>query len=193
MSATLESLDRDVKVGGSFTYIIKRGGKLEELEFESEDSIVPEEEIYRSLELYGVGTSTYDVTFTDKGGGQKVTPKLGLLLRIIDENDDQHRGIFITSITYDTAGPKSGFGQIAACILGAPYVGKINNDFWLSILGGRFGATLKLNESGGRTYVNLVHESYKPVKVKPTRSANAKPTKVVEDDDPFSDGEEEDE
>jgi hypothetical protein len=193
MVATLESLDREVKSGGVFTYVIKRNGKLEEIEFDSDDAIIPDEEIYRSLELYGIATETYEVTFREPGGEDKTTTKLGLLLRIIDENDAQHRGIFRTSITFESAGPKSGVGQIFACILGAPYTGKINNDFWLTVLGGRFGAALKMKETDSRVYINLVHGSFKPVKLKAGTKNGAKPVETPEPaSDPFSedDGEE---
>lgn len=178
MVATLSNLDREVHAGGSFTYVVKERNKLEEIEFSSDDAVVPDEEMYRCLEFYGVGTETYEVTFENE-----TSTKLPILLRIIDESDEQHECVFKTSITFESAGPKSGIGQIFTCILGEPFTGKIDNAFWLTVLGGRFGAALKLKEKDDRTYVNLVHGSYKPVKQK----ASKKPGRpIAADEDPFN-------
>lgn len=183
MSATLEQLNREVKAGGAYKYVIVKAGKLTEIEIEREDTIVPDEEMYRCLEFYGVATETYPVTFEGE-----TSTKIGLLLRIVDENDPQHKGIFLTSATFESVGPKSTMGQIVAAILGEPFTGTINDEFWLSVLGGRFGATLNLKVKADRTYVNLVHGSFKPARTKTA----AKPAgKTAPATDPFADDDEE--
>lgn len=180
MVATLSNLDRSVKAGGTFYYVIKRSNKLEELEFDVQDEIIPEEELYRCLELYGIATDTYQVEFDGK-----TTTKLGILLRIIDENDPQHKGIFRTSVSYEGCGPRSMIGQIFTAILGNPFIGEIDNELWKSVLGGRFGATLNIKDKGDRTYTNLVHGSFKPVK---SRAAKPAPAPALDpDEDPFGD------
>lgn len=181
MASMLANLDREVRVGGSGEYVIKRNGELEQITFESDQAVIPDEEMYRCLEFYGVGTETYEITFSAEGS-EKTATKLPILLRIIDEQDAQHREVFQVSINFDSVGPKSSFGQMVAAILGAPFVGSINDEFWESVLGGKFGAALSMRTNdNGRTYVNIVHGSAKPFKAKPSRAAKPK-----DEDDPFN-------
>lgn len=186
MATMLSALDREVRVGGSTEYVIKRNGGLEQITFESDQAVIPDEEMYRCLEFYGVGTETYEITFTAEGG-EKTATKLPILLRIIDEQDGQHRDVFQVSINFDSVGPKSSFGQMVAAILGAPFVGSINDEFWASVIGGKFGAALSMKTNdNGRTYVNLVYGSAKPFKAKAKTTAKPKDT---EEEDPFNENE----
>src|SRR5690349_520295 len=157
MVAALDNLNRVVTAGGSYKYVVKQGGELTEVEVEREDLIIPDEEQYRCLEFYGIATETYEVTFEGD-----TTTKIGVLLRIIDPNDAQHKGIFKTSVTFESCGPKSMMGQIFAAILGEPFVGTIDNGFWEKIIGGRFAASLNLKQKADATYANLIHGSIKP-------------------------------
>lgn len=182
MVASLEGLNREVTTGGVYRYVVKRSGKLEEIEVDRDDLIIPDEEQYRSLEFYGIATETYPVTFEGE-----TTQKISVLIRIIDTNDPQNKGVFKSSVTFESAGPKSTIGQIFAAIRGEPFVGQIDNDFWGEVLGGRFAASLNLKVKADATYVNLIHGSIKPSK---QRATTAKATPVA---DPFGDDTEEDE
>jgi hypothetical protein len=185
MATMLEALNREAKAGGPRDYVIKRNGELEQIEFDANDAVIPDETMYRCLELYGVATEPRTVTWED---GAKSALKLPTLLRIIDEADAQHREIMQVELNFDSVGPKSGFGQVAAAILGAPYIGRIDDAFWEKVIGGKFGASLSLKVAGdGRTFVNLVHNSAKPFKAKAKTTSKPKP---VEDDDPFNEDDE---
>jgi hypothetical protein len=139
--------------------------------------------MYRSLELYGVSPKTLTRTFDDKDSS-----RLPILVRIIDEGDDQNKGIFRSEIPYDFTGPRSTIGQLAIAILGEPWADRITQEFWAKMIGGRFGAALNLKEKGDRTYINLVHGSFKPVKAKSAK--NSAPVKNTDDEDPFSEDDE---
>jgi hypothetical protein len=177
MVASLENLNRQVTAGGSYRYVIKRSNQLEEIEVEREDLITPDEDAYRCLEFYGIAVDPYEVTFEGE-----TTTKINLLLRIIDESDAQHKGIFRTSVTFESCGPKSTFGQIAAAIMGEPFIGAIDNDFWLSILGGRFAASFTRKEKPDATYMNLVHGSPRPARAKTSKAPATGKANPFEDD-----------
>jgi hypothetical protein len=186
MVASLENLNREVRAGGgAYTYVVKQGGELAEVDIERDDLITPEEDAYRCLEFYGIATEPYTVTFANPGEEPKVTTKINILLRIIDQGDAQHKGIFSTSVTFESCGPKSTMGQIFAAILGEPFVGSINNDFWEKVIGGRFAATFTRKEKADATYMNLVHGSPRPAREKKAAKAAAPtpPANPFEDDD----------
>lgn len=180
MVATLENLNRTVKAGGSNTFVIKQGGELQELELEWEDEIVPDKSRYGSLEFFGIATQTRTMTWEDE-----TTEKIDLLIRIIDADDPQHKGLFRTSVTFESCGPKSTIGQIFTAILGEPFVGTIDNELWKRVLGGRFSSSLVAKEKGDRIYTNIVHGSVKPAK----RKASAKAAPV--DENPFDEDDDE--
>ena len=187
MVAALDNLNRVVRAGGgAYPYIVKQNDELAELEIEREDLITPEEDAYRCLEFYGIANETRTVSFTNADGEAESTTKIDLLLRIIDQNDEQHKGIFRTSVTFESCGPKSTMGQIFTAILGEPFVGTIDNAFWEKVIGGRFAASFTRKEKQDATYMNIVHGSPRPAREK--KATNAKPAAKAapnpfEDDD----------
>lgn len=175
----LSALDREAQTGGGpREYAISKNGELELITFDSQDAVIPDEEMYRCLELYGVATKEREITW---GDGESST-KLPVLLRIIDENDAQHREIMQVDINYDSQGPKSSFGEVMTAITGEPFTRRVNQELWEEVIGGKFGASLRLKTgTNGGTFVNLVYGSVKPYKAK------AKPAaKKVTDEDPFN-------
>ena len=180
MVAALDNLNREVKAGGSYRYVIKQGGELTEVEFDRDDLIIPDEDAYRCLEFYGIATETYPVTFDGE-----TTTKISVLLRVIDSSDPQHKGIFKTSVTFESCGPKSTMGQIFAAILGEPFVGTIDNAFWEKVIGGRFAASFTRKEKADATYLNLVHGSPRPAREKAAAKG-----KTAAAPNPFDDDEE---
>jgi hypothetical protein len=178
MVATLEHLDRDVRAGGSNTFVVKQGDELQHLELDWEDEIVPEKSRYGCLEFYGMGTEVRKLTWDEK-----TTEKVDLLIRIIDPEDAQHKGLFRSSVTFESCGPQSTIGQMFTAILGEPFVGKVNNDLWKRVLGGRFSCSLTAKEKGDRVYTNIVHGSPLPAKTKKAAAAKTAPAANPFDDD----------
>lgn len=181
MVATMKHLTREVKAGGPQEFVVKRGDDLEEIQVEREDLVTPEEQRYKCLEFQGIATRTRDQTFDDK-----TTTKIALLLRIVDSSDPLHKGMFTSEVTYEGCGPQSTIGQIFTAIRGEPFVGTMDNDFWLNVLGGRFSASLRVNEKG---YVSINHKSPQPAKT----TGTAKPAaaaKAAKADNPFDDDDE---
>lgn len=181
MVATMEHLTREVRAGGPQSFVVKKNGVLEELEVEREDLVTPEEQRYKNLEFCGIATKTRDQTFDDK-----TTTKIALLLRIIDSADPLHKGMFTSEVTYEGCGPQSTIGQIFTAIRGEPFVGTMDNDFWLSILGGRFSVSLRVNEKG---YVSINHKSAQPAK-EPGTAKPAAAAKAAKAPNPFDDDDE---
>lgn len=188
MVATMEHLNRDVRAGGPQSFVVKRDNDLVEVEVERDDLVTPEEQRYKCLEFHGIATKTRDQVFDGE-----TTVKIALLLRIIDSGDPLHKGMFTSEVTYEGCGPQSTIGQIFTAIRGEPFVGHMDNAFWLSVLGGRFSATVRVNEKG---YVSINHKSAQPAKTaaaatpaaeatpsKPPKPAPAKTANPFDDDD----------
>lgn len=180
----LSALDRKAQTGGGpRDYAVMRNGELESLSFDPQDAVIPDEANYRCLELYGVALAERTITW---GDGESAI-KLPVLLRIHDENDAQHREIMQVEINYDSQGPKSSFGEVMQAITGEPFTREVNQELWEEVIGGKFGASLRLKTgSTGGTFVNLVYGSVKPYKAKTKPAPKAKTT----EDDPFNEDDE---
>lgn len=170
--------------GGDYEYWVARSGKLvKDKLIGSEEFVVPEEGLFKTLELYALGADT----FTSKGAYPK--EKRAIVMRVLDEGHENYRDLIRTTVNYEETerglGPMTYIGQIFTAIRGGEYPDgeDINDDFWLSMLGGRFQAILTVSED--EKYVNFGKDSIKPCRTRTaktkTKSDEANP--LIEEDD----------
>jgi hypothetical protein len=162
---------------GTYPYWVKRGDKLiKDKMIGADELVVPEEGMFKNLELYAIGKDTFQST------GQYPKEKRAIIMRILDEGHDNYKELVRTTVNYSETpeglGPKTYIGQIFTAIRGGTYPDDEDTDdaFWLSMLGGRFQAILTVSDDG--VYVNFAKDS-----IKACKSSAAKPkTKVSADD-----------
>jgi hypothetical protein len=170
--------------GGDYEYWVARSGKLvKDKMIPGDEFVVPEEGLYKTLELYGLGADTF------MSQGQYPKQKRAIVLRILDDGHENYRDLVRTTINYEETarglGPKTYIGQIFTAIRGGEYPDgeDITDDFWLSMIGGRFQAILTVSDDG--QYVNFGKDS-----IKPCRAKAAKPARKVEDNPLIAEDEE---
>lgn len=179
--------------GGDYEYILARNGKLIRKTIEGDQFIVPEEGMFKRLELYGIGAETYEST------GKFPKEKRAIVMRVLDDGHENHKELIRTSINYTHSarglGEKTYIGQLFTAILGEYPVGRDIDDpaeaeptdeFWLSILGGQFQAILGISDDG--QYVNFAKDSIKPCRQKAEPAAKpGKRNELIEEDDATED------
>lgn len=167
---------------GVYPYWIKRNGKLIKDKDLGPDDLVKLTEggAYRDLELYAIGADTYQTQ------GQYPGERRGLVLRQMDDQFDQHGELFRTSVRYaETAkgmGPKTMIGQIFTSIRDGvfPDDEEVDDDFWLSMLGGHFQAMIEVSDDG--QYMNLVNDTIKPVR-KAKKTTTKSTNELIDEDE----------
>lgn len=173
--------------GGDYEYWVVRNDKLIKNHIIKSDSLItPEADAYRTLELVGLGADTYT---TNGQFGEK--ERRALVIRVLDQDSPNYKEMFRTSVTYTETprglGPKTMIGQLFTAIHGGEYPDDADtgtDEFWLTIIGGRFQAMLSVSDDG--QFTNLVKDTIKACR----RATPAKASKKSDDNELTAEDEE---
>jgi len=177
---------------GDYEYITSQRGKLILKTIPGADFVVPEEGMFKKLELYAIGADT----FVSKG--QFAKEKRSIIMRVLDDGHENYKELIKTTINYTHSakglGEKTYIGQIFTAILGEypdgydiddPKEAPDDDEFWNQVLGGQFQAILTVSDDG--LYVNFGKDSIKACKKSAPKPGNSKKNELIDDDEDVAD------